>query len=471
MVLPISVSTMRATAMTPLFRLLILFTCLAWNPSSSGSSPGKPNFVLILLDNIGKEWFGSEGSLEHRTPHIDQLAREGVRFENCYASPICSVSRVLLLTGRYPFRTGWTFHHDAGIYGGGNFDWAREQTFARILRDQGYATGISGKWQISNFNDPGQENSLREHGFDEFLITPGGRQDSKYWDPMLNENGVNSLRKGTYAPDVFVNFAIEFMRHHREQPFMLYLPLTLAHKPFTPTPDHTDPNASPQELFANSVEYADRLVGKVAKSLDELGLRDNTVLFVTSDNGNEDNISARTQSGLVPGKIYTMAEQSINMPLIVNCPRLIPGGRSGSLADYSDLLPTMAELAGIPLPTEHPIDGQSFAAWLRGNDAKPPRTWIHTALQDERVIRNERFKLYASAGTPDKFFDLKNDPQETRNLISSSENDVSTARRQLESILKSFPEDAPMGFEPQSITAREFRAKKQAGSTEKPEAQ
>lgn len=415
---------------------------------------GKPNIIFILLDNVGQEWFGCYGSLEGRTPHMDRLAETGVRFTHCYASPICSVSRVCVLTGRYPFRTGWTFHHDAGIYGGGNLDWRRERTFARLLHDAGYATCVAGKWQVSNFSEPGQENCLREHGFDEYLITPGGKEDSKYWDPLLIRNGTQAVHANKYAPDLFTDFAVDFMRRHRERPFLIYFPVTLVHAPHTPTPvNRGNTKLSPRQIFGDSLTYADLLVERIVKALDEMSLRDRTIVFLSSDNGNESNMSARTRSGLVPGKGYTMAEVSVNVPLIVNCPRLVPAGRVGAMADYSDLLPTFAGLAGAGLPGGLKVDGQSFAPWLLGRAARPPREWIHTAHQDVRVVRDERFKLYSSGA----LFDLKTDLSETQDLAASQNAAVSAARVRLESVLKSFPADAPQGFEPQSITARRFR--------------
>jgi len=113
----------------------------------------RPNIVFILLDNVGKDWLRCYGSQENETPNIDQLCYQGLKFRNFYMTPVCSTTRTMLLTGRYPFRTGWHTHHDTAIYGGGYLDWNREQTFARMLRDAGYRTCISGKWQINDLFD------------------------------------------------------------------------------------------------------------------------------------------------------------------------------------------------------------------------------------------------------------------------------------------------------------------------------
>src|SRR5262245_47799172 len=153
--------------------LLAIVTALVM-PTGRGLSAQeqrRTNIVFILLDNVGQEWFGCYGSEENASPNIDALARDGARVEHCYSHPVCGPSRAMLLTGRYPFRTGWTVHHDAALYSGGGFDPAREVTIARALRDAGYATGIAGKWQINNlYDEPGV---LARHGFDEHLVWPG----------------------------------------------------------------------------------------------------------------------------------------------------------------------------------------------------------------------------------------------------------------------------------------------------------
>ena len=135
----------------------------------------RPNILFILLDNVGKDWFRCYGSQEDQTPNIDRLSSSGLKFRHFYVTPVCSTSRTMLLTGRYPFRTGWHTHHDAAIYGGGYLDWTREATFARVLRDAGYATCITGKWQINDLFDPTQHDALVKHGFQEHCIWPEAR--------------------------------------------------------------------------------------------------------------------------------------------------------------------------------------------------------------------------------------------------------------------------------------------------------
>src|SRR5688500_16679354 len=190
----------------------------------------RPNFLVILGDNLGKDWFGCYGADGDPTPHIDRLAATGVRFPHCYVTHLCSTTRVMLLTGRYGFRTGWHTHHDAGIYGGGGFDWRRELTWARLLRRAGYATAITGKWQINDLYD--ERDALALHGFDEHLVWTGAlageglaeqrwkaslapdgsrEMESRYHDPIVFDNGKHQQLTGKFGPDVFVDALVDFM--------------------------------------------------------------------------------------------------------------------------------------------------------------------------------------------------------------------------------------------------------------------
>ncbi len=147
---------------------LCLVPCVGRH-ARAASANDRPNVLFVLLDNVGKDWFRCYGSQENQTPVIDSLARGGMKFRHFYVTPVCSTTRVMLLTGRYPFRTGWHTHHDPAIYGGGYFDWRREVCMARVMRDAGYATCISGKWQINDLFDPQQVDAIKQHGFDDYV--------------------------------------------------------------------------------------------------------------------------------------------------------------------------------------------------------------------------------------------------------------------------------------------------------------
>lgn len=470
----------------------VLFASLA----QAQATDSRPNIVFILLDNVGQEWFGCYGSEENCTPTIDHLAREGVRAVHCYAAPICGPSRTMLLTGRYPHSTGFRLHHDAALYSGGGLDPEREIIFPRLFRDAGYATGITGKWQINNLYD--EPDALARHGFDEHLVWPGSidfaqlppgsretfadivrRQsyeeavaynqhiESRYWDPVFLRNGQREVLKGQFGPDVSRDFALDFLRRHKDRPFFLYLPFVLTHgqtfsTPAVPTPQNRSADRPIQDLFADMLRYADGLVGQIVVELDRLGLRDNTILFIASDNGTEHRFSARRSGRVVQGDLYALTDAGGNVVLLANSPRLIPGGRTLELADFTDLYPTICELARVPLSPQHRPDGRSFAAVLRGETVTQPRQWILNEYHNLRVVRDSRHKLYSDG----RLFDANADPREQNNLAASSslanvanaDATASAARQRLQQVLDALPPDTPPPFPLRSLFAFKINA-------------
>ena len=454
------------------FVLAVGFLLLADHSAQARQSDAKrPNILFILLDNVGKDWFRCYGSQENVTPHIDRLACTGLKVRNFFVTPVCSTTRVMLLTGRYPFRTGWHTHHDPAIYGGGYFDWNREICLARVLQSAGYATCIAGKWQINDLFDPQQKEALSKHGFDEHCIFPEGKKGhpahkQRYWDPYVLKNGERLDTQGQFGPDIFTDFLIDYMRRHREEPFFAYYSTILTHIPVVSTPENQGSALSPRKKFAGMVHYADHLIGKLVSALEELGLRDNTILFITADNGTDngtDQGDYQSLGGRINGRIseegiYSLTERGINLPLIVNCPALVPGGReSDYLTDATDILPTLAELAGARLPDKVVIDGRSFASHLLGRTAKEPwRPWCMTQYHKTRVIRGQRFKLYSTGA----FYDLSEDPLEKHDLASTlgtQPSETNAAHSALQQVLDSLPPDAKLPWEFRSISARKLR--------------
>jgi len=248
--------------------------------------------LFILLDNVGKDWFRCYGSSEDQTPVIDGLARNGLKFRNFYVTPACSTTRVMLLTGRYPFRTGWHTHHDPAIYGGGYFDWNREVCVARVMKSAGYDTCISGKWQVNDLFDPEQKDAINQHGFDDYCLFPEGRKGhpahkNRYWDAYVLRNGERLETTGKFGPDVFTDHLIDFMGQKRDRPFFAYYSTILTHIPVVETPHNKGQNLSSRELFAGMLSYMDHLIGRLVKSLEDSGQRENTIIFVAVDNGTD----------------------------------------------------------------------------------------------------------------------------------------------------------------------------------------
>ncbi|WP_339727618.1 sulfatase-like hydrolase/transferase [uncultured Gimesia sp.] len=441
--------------------------------AAKGKKDKRPNIIFILLDNVGKDWFRCYGSEENQTPNIDHLAYTGLRFRNCYVTPVCSTTRHMLLTGRYPFRSGWHTHHDPAIYGGGYFDWNREICFARILRDAGYDTCISGKWQINDLFDPKQKNALTQHGFQEYCIFPEGKKGhpahkKRYWDPYVIQNGKRLDTKGKFGPDIFTDYLIEYMKTHRDRPFCAYYSAILTHIPVVHTPHNLGEELTAREKFAGMLNYSDHLIGRLVKAMDELGIRDNTILFIVPDNGTDngtDQNAEQSLGGRINGRIsgegiYSLKEQGINMPLIVNCPQLVGTERiSDDLIDVSDILPTLADLAKAPLPEGVTIDGRSFAPQILNQPLKQTRRpWCLTQYYKQRVVRDQRFKLYSSG----EFYDLSEDPLEQHDLTGSKlmQKDLISlgSYAQLKRVLDSLPENSKLPWEFRSISARKIRA-------------
>lgn len=450
---------------------LLAAVLVAFAQSSAGPAEVKRlNLLVILADNLGKDWFGCYGADGGHTPNIDRLAAGGVRFKHCYVTPLCSTTRVQLLTGRYGFSTGWHTHHDAGFYGGGGLVTTREHTWTGVLRDAGYATCITGKWQIDDLYE--HRDALKRAGFGEHLvwsgalagdgfaekrwkasIAPGGKREieSRYWDPVIFKNSEHAVLKGQFGPDVYLDYLVDFMARNRTRPFVAYYACPYVHIPTVPTPLVPDKTATQREQFTGMVRSMDAQVGRLENELTRLGLRENTIIIFMTDNGTPRNLSGTVGGKPAVGGLGTMSENGLDVPLIVNCPARMPSGRvSDALTDCSDIFPTLLELAGVPAPKGLKIDGRSFAPEIAGKrDGWKPREWIFAQYAAERAVRDQRFKLYSDG----RFFDVEADALEKTNLATSADPTVAAARARLQKVLSGLPKDADVGFEFRSSSA------------------
>ena len=424
----------------------------------ASAAPKKPNIIFIMVDDMGPQWTSCYGGEEIETPNIDALAKGGMQFMNAYSMPQCTPTRVTLLTGQYPWRHGWVNHWDVPRWGVGYFDWEQNASFARVVKKAGYVTAAAGKWQINDFRVV--PDAMQKHGFDEFCMWTGwesGNEPSqeRYWDPYIVTNNDRKTYKGQYGPDVFTDFLIDFMKRHKDQQMLLYYPMVLTHGPHTHTPLEPDV-ASGKETFQAEVRYTDMLLGRIVGALDDLGIRDNTIVIWTTDNGGGPT-TTRNGRSVTGGKGRTTENGSCE-PFIVNCPGLVPSGVvTDALTDFTDMLPTFAELAGAPLPKDK-VDGHSIAKLILGKEKDSSREWIMAlgggggALSDEtgrvipiheyrdRVIRDKQYKLYVGLDRKsEKLIDLLADPGEQANIIDSIEPRVVAARKKLEAVAAAFP--------------------------------
>jgi len=428
--------------------LVSLLTTAPVAQAAESSGPGRrPNIILILSDDVGLGDIGCYGG-PFKTPHIDALARGGTRFETCYSTPLCGPSRCQLLTGRYPFRTGLINNQSRNAIEPG-----REVMIPTVMKKAGYATASVGKWGQMSFG-PG------EWGFDEYLVFKGS---GKYWASQSAPYTVNGkqkqLAKGEYLPDTMHEFLADFLRRHKEQPFFVYYPMSHIHGPILRTPD-SKPGADPDRLYADNIEYMDKLVGKLAGELDRLDLRKKTLVLFTGDNGTAafGAETATVHGKTVSGKKATMLEGGSRVPLVVNWPGVTPAGRvNHDLTDFSDFFATLVELAGAKVPEGVTLDSHSFAAQIKGEKGTP-RERVYVELNGKSYVRDARFKL-TNGG---ELYDLSEAPfKEVLVAKDTAGGAAIAARRRLQSVLDQHP-TAPGKADPKAAAKKAKRAARKA---------
>jgi arylsulfatase A len=372
----------------------------------------RPNIILIMADDLGDETIGANGGTSYKTPELDRLAATGARFEHCYAQPLCTPTRVQLMTGQYNVRNYVMF---------GALD-PQTVTFGNLLKQAGYATAMVGKWQL------GRDPELpKKFGFDEYCLWQHLRRPPRYANPGLEINGVQKdYNNGEYGPDLVNAYAQDFITRKKDGPFFLYYSMILTHDPYQPTPDSPDWDAKAVgeqvnrhvKHFGEMVSYMDKLIGKLVARLDVLGLRDNTLILFLGDNGTGRGASSMMGERVIRGGKGTTTKYGMHVPLIANWPGTVAAGKAHSdLVDTTDFLPTMLEVAGLKPPATLKLDGRSFLPQLRGQKGKP-RDWVYswysprqlpnTAMTVREFAFNQRYKLYRTG----EFFDLGQDVEE-----------------------------------------------------------
>ena len=399
-----------------------------------------PNVVLIMADDVGYECFGTYGSRQYRTPRIDRLADGGVRFTNCYSTPLCTPTRVALMTGMSNARN----YSDFGAL------LPDQYTIADLFRNAGYATAVAGKWQLQGSNNA--KGVPAGAGFDRYCLwNTGNTERRRFWNPSLECDGrIIEVEEDDYGPDILTEFLLQFIESSKARPFFVYYPMVLVHSPFVPTPHSEDrESTNEQSNFVDMVEYTDFLVGRFHDTLEELGLLRNTVFVFTSDNGTHHNLVSDLMGGTIRGDKGAPTDAGTHVPLVVNAPGMIAGGRVlDDLIDFADFLPTLAEAASLRLPVQLELDGVSFWDRLLGGEGNP-RKWLYTYYfprpfadrfespythPEVLYVRDKRFKLYGSG----ELFDLRADPLETHPLPPGHDASKSV-RAKLERALASLP--------------------------------
>jgi N-acetylgalactosamine-6-sulfatase len=413
-------------------RLLVPLLLLGCS-TTPAAGRGAANVVVILADDLGYGDLGCYGAPDVKTPEIDRLASQGVRFTQFYSNgPECTPTRTALLTGRYQQRVGG-LECAIGLGGVGRYDDAarlaakgelglpaEEITIARLLRDAGYETAVFGKWHV------GYERKFLpdRHGFDRSFGPLGGAVDYFHHcepdgAPMLRENGEPVRREG-YLTDVLADEAVRFLRGPRTRPFFLYVPFTAPHSPYQgPDDRHERPltaaewDKGDRATFAAMVERMDEGVGRILRALDESGQAGNTLVVFTSDNGGD----LRGRNLPFSGRKGGLFEGGIRVPCIARRPGVLPAGAVWDRVGITmDLTASIAALAGVRPP--RPFDGVDL---LGGETRRGPLFWrARRGAVTWRAVRNGALKYVArqdGAALEEHLFDLDRDPAEQADLL------------------------------------------------------
>lgn len=431
----------------------LLFVCLFFGYSrASIAQTSPPNVIIIITDDQGYGDLGVTGNPHVKTPVINKLARESIRFNQFYVSPVCAPTRSSLMTGRYSLRTGIR-----DTYNGGATMASSEVTIAEMLKQANYTTGIFGKWHLGD-NYPSRP---QDQGFDESLIHLSGgmgqvgdvttyfKGDSSYFDPVLWHNGKQQSYQG-YCSDIFASNAIEFIEKNQKNPFFCYLSFNAPHTPLQ-VPDNyyqryknIDPSSGfdkDQRPFVKMseqdkedarkvyamVENIDDNLGKLFQKLDELKLTENTLVIFMTDNGPQ---QVRYVAGM-RGRKGSVYQGGVRVPFYVKYPARYAGNRDiETTTAHIDVLPTLAQVCQVPLPKDRKIDGRSFLPLLEGKSTDLPGrslffywTRRYPELYNNIALQRPPYKLvghtnYNATLTDFELFDLSKDPYEQKNIVN-----------------------------------------------------
>ena len=428
-------------------RIILSLFCVVWALVHAGCShvtpDRQPNVVIFLTDDQGTLDAKCYGAQDLYTPHIDRLAREGVRFTQAYAHTVCCPTRAALLTGRHPQRGGvsqWTQNNMKGRPG---VNMALDEvTLAEVLRDNGYRTALFGKWHLGAAATHGPTTQ----GFETFFGHRGGFIDN-YNHHFLHGRGFHDLYEGTtevfkrgrYFPDLMTKRTLDYIDEHRDEPFFVYCALNIPHYPEQADAKFDERYKDlpmPRRSYAKMVSTTDDRIGRVLAKLDELGLTDDTIIVSMSDNGhsmeNNNGIAVDDHaSGLPKGHYYlahggggytgkwrghkgTFYEGGLRVPAVIRYPREVGRGEVRSQAvTVMDVMPTVLELAGVDLPEGVELDGASLMPIIQ-DDAASHHEVLHWEWRGRWAVRERDWKLIGKGDEVVGLFSLAGDqPEQT----------------------------------------------------------
>ena len=435
---------------------LIVLICVL---SSVVCAAQKPNFVVIFTDDQGYADLGCFGSPENKTPVLDQLASEGTKFTSFYAQPVCGPSRSALLTGRYPARSkGWSMP-------------ASEITFAEMLKEVGYQTACVGKWDVSNRRAI-IDRMPNAQGFDFYYGALGANDNGKVTLHQNNESVGETDDMGGLTR-LYTDKAIDYLENQRdpEKPFLVYLAHTMMHTVIDASPEFKETTGD--NLYRAVVEEFDYETGRLLDTLDQLGLRENTLVIYTTDNGpwnqpkyyeNKTGHPANSifwgDAGALRDGKASIYEGGVRAPCIMRWPgKIAAGGTNDGLMATIDLLPTFAALTGAKVPADRPIDGVDQSGFIFGSSKSARKTYLYNpgsasvqaTILKGNAIREGDWKLISplkvmrfleDAGTGEwELYNLKDDIGETKDLASQYPEKVEHLKRLLEASEATFPKE------------------------------
>ena len=397
----------------------------------------RPNIIFILIDDFGYADTGAYGAKDIRTPHIDRLANEGVRFTDFYSNaPVCTPTRCGFITGRWQQRTGleWAFGFTAEQWRRKEDEWVRETdmhslglststpTLPKMMRSAGYATGAFGKWHLG-YRD---EFNPTKHGFDEYFGELLGHADyytHSYFDGTYAlRDGLEPVKVEGYFTELINQRAVDFIRRQGAKPFFLYVPHLAVHAPYQP-PNRPKPSVTKanmydgdRRIYAAMVEKVDEGVGQILAELERKGVLDNTLIVLSSDNGGE----RYSDNWPLSHHKSTLWEGGIRVPCIMRWPAKLPRGAVTSQpAITMDLSATFAALAGAKPAADRPFDGMDLLPLLTGAKPAVTRTFywrIERPSRQQKAVRHGKWK-YLQDSNVEMLFDLSEDIGERRDLF------------------------------------------------------
>ncbi|MAG54987.1 MAG: hypothetical protein CMJ83_01720 [Planctomycetes bacterium] len=389
-------------------RLLFLIAC-----AGIVCAQDRPNLIVILADDAGAECFGCYGGESYRTPHLDRMAREGLRYDNAFTQPLCTPTRVELLTGR----------SNARNYVGFSVLKPSERTFAEVLRGAGYRTFVAGKWQLlaAEHYPPhirGTGSTPEQAGFEGHVLWQVEALGKRHWTPTMTSNGrTKKMGADDYGPDVALDGAIKWIDDGGDKPFLLFWPMILPHAPFIVPPGRDGDRARrDKKHFGSMVEHLDGQVGRLLDHLRERKLTKNTLVLFIGDNGSPRNVTSVRSGKRIRGMKARPNDAGCRVPFVLWAPGRVEGGRATpDLVSTVDVFPTLLQAANVQVPKDRPLDGRSFLGRATGTGGEArrwvtfhhhPRPQTRPRSKPQRWARDTRWQLFDDG----RLFDVAADP-------------------------------------------------------------